>query len=273
MKLKNLYLAKTFDIPIKTSIFWWLFFGPMLVLPLFFSPLESLVVLGELFLVFICITAHELGHSLVAQHFGFRTTKIVWYPFGAAAYIDGDWGENPNQEFLIAITGPLVSLVLGLALLHFDDSEFGLGKLNLIWAGFNLFIPVFPLDGGRVIRSTLARWLPLAKATKISFIGSCVTSVLFSIFAFSVGWYMIAVIVPFIALAAGGGEYLHIKSQKTLKELEAELEKERALAQRGKYLVEKWRRQDLEDEMNKLLFRLAELHINLERACDENTCH
>ena len=222
-----------------------------------------------LLLVFICITAHELGHSLVAQHFGFRTTKIVWYPFGAAAYIDGDWGKNPNQELLIAITGPFISLVLGLILLYFDDSDFGLGKLNLMWAAFNLFVPVFPLDGGRVIRSSLARWLPLEKATKISFIGSCVTSALFSLFAVYVGWYMMAVIVPFIAIAGGGAEY----SQLKINELEKELEREKALAQRGKDLIEKWRREDLADEMNKLLFRLAELHVNLERACDENTCH
>ncbi|MBI3360156.1 MAG: CBS domain-containing protein [Chloroflexi bacterium] len=100
--------------------------------------------------------------------------------------------EKPGQEFRIALAGPAVNFGLGLILggvaaawvilvgeqpRHAAAAAFAspspLGLLlylvaaNLSLAIFNL-IPAFPMDGGRLLRATLARFLDLLTATRIA---------------------------------------------------------------------------------------------------------
>jgi CBS domain-containing protein len=88
--------------------------------------------------------------------------------------------QSPKVEFLMAIAGPIASIVIGFAfqLLKFIGAEVWpaeavgivsyLAWINLILAAFNM-IPAFPLDGGRVLRSALW-WLQgdLHRATRIA---------------------------------------------------------------------------------------------------------
>jgi Zn-dependent protease len=111
---------------------------------------------------FSSIVAHELGHSLVAIRRGVPVTAITLFIFGGMAQMSGD-PRRANDEFWIAIAGPLVSFALAVlfgllaALTHgwFEPIPVALGWLaliNLVVAVFNL-IPGFPLDGGRVLRA------------------------------------------------------------------------------------------------------------------------
>ncbi|MFY0990550.1 M50 family metallopeptidase [Halomonas sp. C05BenzN] len=111
---------------------------------------------------FASIVAHELGHSLVAIRRGVPVTAITLFIFGGMAQMSRD-SERANDEFWIAIAGPVVSFALALlfgllAVLTADWYEplpVALGWLsliNLIVAVFNL-VPGFPLDGGRVLRA------------------------------------------------------------------------------------------------------------------------
>ena len=115
---------------------------------------------------FACIVLHELGHALVARARGMPIKGITLFLFGGVAEI----GEEPPSaatEFLMAIAGPVVSLILAVVFwfLAVNGYQAGwpspviivLGNLALINAivlAFNL-IPAFPLDGGRVFRSIL----------------------------------------------------------------------------------------------------------------------
>ncbi|MCC5859694.1 MAG: site-2 protease family protein [Ectothiorhodospiraceae bacterium] len=113
---------------------------------------------------FASILAHELGHSLVAIRRGIPVHAITLFIFGGVAQMGGD-SQRPNDEFWIAIAGPLVSLGLaaGFGLLGlvtaglYEPLTVALGWLaliNLVVAVFNL-IPGFPLDGGRVFRALI----------------------------------------------------------------------------------------------------------------------
>ncbi len=118
--------------------------------------------------LFISIVFHEFCHSLVARQFGMPMKGITLFIFGGVAEMS-DEPPSAKSEFLMAIAGPLSSVLLGGVL-------FGVGRLgqaagvrepvnavflylaflNVILAGFNM-IPAFPLDGGRVLRSILWR--------------------------------------------------------------------------------------------------------------------
>lgn len=109
----------------------------------------------------VCAVMHELGHSLVAESKGYRLNKIVLMPFGAVAKGDID-GLKLVDEIKIALAGPLLSLGVGLffvalwwifpELYAYTDIA---AEANFSMALVN-FIPVYPLDGGRVLSAVTA---------------------------------------------------------------------------------------------------------------------
>ncbi|HUF84626.1 MAG TPA: site-2 protease family protein [Acidimicrobiia bacterium] len=131
-------------------------------------------------LLFASIVLHELGHALVAQRLGVPIRGITLFIFGGVAEM-ADEPPTARAEFLVAIAGPIVSVVLGVAFLGLAGfaGTVGwpaavvavattVGSINLLLVVFNM-IPAFPLDGGRVLRSALWQWKGnLRWATRVS---------------------------------------------------------------------------------------------------------
>jgi stage IV sporulation protein FB len=131
-------------------------------------------------LLFACVLAHEFGHIFTARAFGVATPDVTLLPIGGVARLERI-PEEPRQEFLIAIAGPAVNVVIGLALVlagaHLDPSALSgvdnahismldrLAIVNLFLAVFNM-IPAFPMDGGRVLRALLASRMGHTRATE-----------------------------------------------------------------------------------------------------------
>jgi Zn-dependent protease/CBS domain-containing protein len=116
--------------------------------------------------LFLSIIFHEFSHSLVARQFGLPMKGITLFIFGGVAEMESE-PASAKAEFLMAIMGPIASVVLGVAFyfvqaagkhIGWPDPVNGvlqyLAVINFILAGFNL-LPAFPLDGGRVLRSIL----------------------------------------------------------------------------------------------------------------------
>ena len=125
--------------------------------------------------LFVGVALHELGHSVVAMHYGYDIDSITLWLLGGLARFT----EQPKtwfHEFWIAIAGPIVSVAIG-ALCYliilatpegFDGVIFVFGYLaflNVFLAIFNM-LPAFPLDGGRVLRALYTRNQPFAQATQ-----------------------------------------------------------------------------------------------------------
>jgi Zn-dependent protease len=181
-------LGTLFKIPVKLHI-------SMLILPFFASglirsgsPLDWVIWLVSLILIFGSVLLHEFGHALTARRFGIATKDIILTPIGGIARAMG-MPTNPKHEIAIAIAGPLVSFALGFLgvalsmiipapkelVFALDVKNFVLpadlfllvGALNLMLGAFNL-IPALPMDGGRVFRGLLALKYDHLKATTIS---------------------------------------------------------------------------------------------------------
>lgn len=130
--------------------------------------------------LFICIVLHELGHALVAKHYKLPISQITLFIFGGVAEIKKE-PKSAKIEFLMAIAGPIVSIILvvGMYFLTRIGEQFGwpvpvtgvtsyLAMINAVIVIFNL-IPAFPLDGGRIFRAILWGWKKnLGWATRIS---------------------------------------------------------------------------------------------------------
>lgn len=115
---------------------------------------------------FLSVIFHEIFHSLVGRKFGIPMKGITLFIFGGVSEM-GEEPPNAKAEFLVAIVGPLSSMVIGLACygIHILGIRGGwpvaingvvqyLAYINSLLAAFNL-LPAFPLDGGRMLRAGL----------------------------------------------------------------------------------------------------------------------
>jgi len=138
--------------------------------------------LAFMLLLFLCVLLHEFGHIFTARAFGVTTPFVTLLPIGGVAQLTRI-PEEPGQEFLIAIAGPLVNVVIAIGLMVLAGASLQsagtavdnmhaplidrLAAVNLFLALFNM-IPAFPMDGGRVLRALLASRLGYVRATGIA---------------------------------------------------------------------------------------------------------
>jgi Zn-dependent protease/CBS domain-containing protein len=135
--------------------------------------------LAAAILFFVSILLHELSHALVGRAQGIDIRRITLFVFGGAAHLERE-PHRWQAELLMAIVGPITSLVLGLLFIFLGSVSAGkelqpnpsdplqtfsalgplatvllwLGPINILLGVFNL-VPGFPLDGGRVLRAVL----------------------------------------------------------------------------------------------------------------------
>lgn len=115
-------------------------------------------------LLYLSVLLHEASHAYMARHYGFRVPTITLHFLGGMTAIDGE-ARKPREEFMIAVVGPLSSLViaagaLGLWFITPDGllkfAVEGLFLANLVVGVLNL-LPGLPLDGGRVLKAVVWR--------------------------------------------------------------------------------------------------------------------
>jgi Zn-dependent protease/CBS domain-containing protein len=192
------------------------------------SGVQWLVAVAGSLLFFFSVLAHELAHSIIAKSRGLPVSSIRLHLFGGVSNI-GREPDSPGGEFVMAIMGPVTSLVIGGALLllvAFAANDLTtatttagmltqlsptwtivawLGSVNILLGIFNM-IPGFPLDGGRVLRSII--WAITDNLTQATRVASWSGRI--------VAWLMIAagiamafgVQIPFLGQGLVGGLWL-----------------------------------------------------------------
>ncbi|MFN3740523.1 MAG: M50 family metallopeptidase [Thermodesulfovibrionales bacterium] len=164
-------ITRIMGIPIRVHFTWFLVFGLITwsLSTYYFPkaapdlPVSSYWIKGAIaaLLLFVSVGLHELSHSIVAKRYRIHIESITLFIFGGVAHMRGE-PPHPRAELLIAIAGPVSSLLLaGIFFLFAIYTTEGtkalfsyLSQINFILAIFNL-IPGFPMDGGRVLRSIL----------------------------------------------------------------------------------------------------------------------
>lgn len=191
--------------------------------------------------LFFCVVLHEFGHALTARKFNIGTRQITLLPIGGVASLE-EMPENPWEEFLVAIAGPLVNVGIAIILyliipvesflnqdpealqesLSMVDSAnflFFLLAANIMLVAFNL-IPAFPMDGGRVLRALLSTKLDRVKATQAaSLLGQMLA---FFFFIIGLLYNPILILIAIFVWFGAQGENVMIQQMSLLKDHEVQ---------------------------------------------------
>ncbi len=201
-----------FGIPVRVHPLFW-------VMALLFGGLAG-DVLGMLFwvlAVFVSVLVHELGHALMFRRFGIGSSVVLHLAGGHTEPQPVPWGGrwayvplSPMQEALVSFAGPATGFLLAgaviaavlaaggtvvwaalggivpvpIALLPFGAAflQNFVGDLlwvSLLWGAINL-MPVFPLDGGNIVRRLMIRADPIdgaRRSLRISIVAGAVLAV------------------------------------------------------------------------------------------------
>ena len=127
---------------------------------------------------------HELGHFTIAKILNIKVKKIIIYPFGGMTKLDTLINQKIEKELLVALSGIIFQFIYYLIICY-------LYKINLIreytinlytlynneMIFFNL-LPIYPLDGSKILNLLLNTLLPYKIANIITIIISIITIIL-----------------------------------------------------------------------------------------------
>ena len=193
--------------------------------PLFFLFGLFYALTGKIF-IFITYTIsaiiHELGHSFVASSVGYKLNKITLMPFGAIISGNID-GLKASEQIKISLAGPFINLaiaILFVAIWWIYPESYAFTDI-VAEANFSLalvnFLPIFPLDGGRVLSSILDEWLGRKKAFIISkIIGVIFSLMLLALFVVSI-FHQINISLLFFSLFVLFGALNRNKENKYIR--------------------------------------------------------
>lgn len=142
----------------------------------------------EYLVLFLIVLLHEFGHALACRQVGGRANRIVLWPLGGVAYVDPP--PRPGATLWSIAAGPLVNVallpvIIGLGYYSrhmgwnhsWPDFQHLLRAIFAIDVGLFVFniLPIYPLDGGQILRSLLwfvfGRARSLMIATVLGFLG------------------------------------------------------------------------------------------------------
>lgn len=213
------------------------------------SPLLGAIYgIVTILLLFVCVTLHEFGHAVVAQYYKIKVPHITLLPIGGVASLER-MPDKPLQEFLIAIAGPLVNVVLAALLsplalffifrsVNAGQMAFTLGDIwafgqtmgvqnlivnlfitNILLVLFNL-LPAFPMDGGRILRALLAMGMPYVQATRTAVFIGRIMAVIFALMGI-LGGGIFLLLIAFFVYVGGGSELGSVESRAVLRNIPA----------------------------------------------------
>ena len=183
-----------------------------------------------LLVLFGCVVLHEFGHAFAARLFRIPTRDITLLPIGGVARLER-MPRKPWQEIVVALAGPAVNVVIVAVLWLLAGSSVrtdnwmavAIGEggfwqrvmfVNVMLIVFNM-LPAFPMDGGRVLRGSLAIFVEYAQATRIAAIVGQTCAVGFAILGLY-GNPMLLLLAAFIYISAAA-ESRQVQVQSRLR--------------------------------------------------------
>lgn len=159
---------------------------PILIIFIIISFLTGTFV--ELFIILSIVLIHELGHYAMATFFNWRIQHIVLWIFGGVMKTEEHGHTSIKEEICVTIAGPFQHILIYMT--TFAIAGWGgavtpilppsitdlIFYYNTVILLFNL-IPIWPLDGGKLLFSSLSLLKPYRQAYNVTIIFSIIASI------------------------------------------------------------------------------------------------
>lgn len=142
----------------------------MTIHPLFLPILIGMVLYGNVSYYALILTSlliHEFGHILMAWLLGVKVERCVIMPYGGEIELAGGYSLSPHKQLLISLGGPVATFCC-IFIASFLDPLLAKPfiKIQMVLLLINL-IPIWPLDGGRVVLSLILIFSKKARAYEL----------------------------------------------------------------------------------------------------------
>lgn len=126
----------------------------------------------QLVIILSIVLLHELGHYAAAAFFKWRINYIMLWIFGGVMVTEEDGNRPLHQEIIVTLAGPFLHIVIFILLYFYSSSSFNFIQpsilemvylYNTLILLFNL-LPIWPLDGGKIIFYLSSHVMPFRRA-------------------------------------------------------------------------------------------------------------
>ena len=163
-------------------------------------------------IITILILIHELGHFLFAKIFKAKLDKIIIYPLGGISKFKLSLNISIKKELIIVLAGPIFQFfAYYLLLLIWPRYEHIIKVYHYSILVFNL-LPIYPLDGGKIINLLFSINLSYKQSFKLTIIISYITILLLIVINYKNIYLNLVIMIIFLV-------YKLISEQKKLNYL------------------------------------------------------
>ena len=130
--------------------------------------------------VLISVVIHELGHSAAIKLFGGKVVSVRFDSSGLC--MDSNGIESAVGELIVLASGPAAGLIFAAICSHYPENGFAvlLTAVGFVLTAYNL-LPVYPLDGGRMVYTVLSGCIGRKKCADIMYLIGIITGTIIAV--------------------------------------------------------------------------------------------